>query len=126
MTSVICLHPETTDVVTLQPNMKDLQNRAEEVAGILKLLSHPNRLLIACKLRDQELSVSALEDEIGAAQPTLSRDLARMRDEGLVAARRQSKSVFYRLADDRLARVVDALCAAFGPEAQSRKKRTRK
>lgn len=102
--------------------MRDFQVRAREVAGLLKLLSHPNRLLIACELRDGEASVSALEEAIGAAQPNLSRDLARMRSEGLVAARRQSKSVFYRLADDRLARVVDALCAAFGPEAPKRNK----
>ncbi len=106
--------------------MRDFQARAEEVAGLLKLLSHPNRLLIACELRDGEASVSALEEAIGAAQPNLSRDLARMRAEGLVAARRQSKSVFYRLADDRLERVIDALCAAFGPDAPKQRKRTRK
>lgn len=112
--------------MTAQIDMRDLQKRAEEVSGLLKLLSHPNRLLIACELRGGEASVSALEAAIGAAQPTLSRDLARMRDEGLVVARRQSKSVFYRLADDRLARVVDALCAAFGPEATQTRKRSRK
>lgn len=106
--------------------MRDFQARAAEVSGILKLLSHPNRLLIACELRDGEASVGALEAATGAAQPNLSRDLARMRDEGLLAARRQSKSVFYRLADDRLARVIDALCAAFGPDAPKQKKRTRK
>jgi ArsR family transcriptional regulator len=118
--------PDGNRHMTRQETIMEFQERAEEVASLLKLLSHPNRLLIACQLRDQELSVSALETAIGAAQPTLSRDLSRMRDEGLVAARRQSKSVFYRLADDRLARVIDALCAAFGPEASPSKKRTRK
>lgn len=107
-------------------DMRDLQMRAEEVSGILKLLSHPNRLLIACELRDGEASVGALEVATGSPQPTLSRDLARMRREGLVVARRQSKSVFYRLADDRLARVIDALCAAFGPDTEKPKKRSRK
>ncbi len=106
--------------------MQDLSARADEVSGLLKLLSHPTRLMIACKLRDGEASVSALEEAIGAAQPNLSRDLARMRAEGLVRSRRQSKSVFYRLADDRLARVVDALCAAFGPGATQSRKRNRK
>jgi len=109
-----------------QSKTEDLQARADEVAGLLKLLSHPNRLLIACELAVGERSVSALEAAIGAAQPNLSRDLARMRREGLVVARRQSKSVFYRLADDRLARVIDALCAAFGPDTEKPKKRSRK
>lgn len=112
--------------MTSRPDMQDLQARAEEVSALLKLLSHPNRLLIACELRGGEASVGALEEAVGAVQPNLSRDLARMREEGLVAARRQSKSVYYSLADDRLARVVDALCAAFGPEASKPRKRTRK
>ncbi len=112
--------------MTAQMDMRDFQARAAEVSGLLKLLSHPNRLLIACELRGGEVSVSELEKATGAAQPNLSRDLARMRDEGLLAARRQSKSVFYRLADDRLARVIDALCAAFGPEKPQPRKRNRK
>ncbi|MCB2097172.1 MAG: ArsR/SmtB family transcription factor [Parvularculaceae bacterium] len=112
--------------MTAHMDLQDLQERAAEVSGLLKLLSHPNRLLIACELTAGERSVSALEDAIGAAQPNLSRDLAKMRDEGLVIARRQSKSVFYSLADDRLVRLIDALCAAFGPEASKPKRRTRK
>ncbi|HNR77581.1 MAG TPA: metalloregulator ArsR/SmtB family transcription factor [Parvularculaceae bacterium] len=112
--------------MTAPLNIDELRERAGEVAGLLKLLSHPNRLLIACELSGGERSVSALESAIDAAQPNLSRDLARMRAEGLVIARRESKSVFYRLADDRLARVLDALCAAFGPEASKPKRRTRK
>ena len=107
-------------------DLKDFKARADEVSELLKLLSHPNRLLIACELKGGEASVGALEEAIGAAQPNLSRDLARMRDEGLVVARRQAKSVFYSLADDRLARVIDALCAAFGPETARPRKRTRK
>ncbi|MEZ5897002.1 MAG: metalloregulator ArsR/SmtB family transcription factor [Parvularculaceae bacterium] len=90
-----------------------LERRADEVAALLKALSHPTRLLVACELKDGERSVSALEQTVGAAQPNLSRDLGRMRREGLVSARRQSKSVYYQLADDRLSRVIDALCDAF-------------
>jgi DNA-binding transcriptional ArsR family regulator len=107
-------------------DMREVQARAQEVSSLLKLLSHPNRLLIACELRNGEASVGALEDAIRAAQPNLSRDLARMREEGLLIARRQGKSVFYRLADDRLARIIDALCAAFGPNPSKPKRRTRK
>ncbi len=100
--------------MTIHVDMRDMQARADEVSGLLKLLSHPTRLLIVCELRKGEASVSALEEATGATQSNLSRDLGRMREEGLITARRQSKSVYYRLADDRLARVIDALCAAFG------------
>lgn len=112
--------------MTAPLNLEDLRERAEEVAGMLKLLSHPNRLLIACELTGGERSVGALEEAIGAAQPNLSRDLARLRAEGLVIARRESKSVFYRLADDRLARLLDALCAAFGSAPPQQKRRPQK
>lgn len=100
--------------MAIDVDMREMQARADEISSLLKLLSHPTRLLIACELRKGEASVSALEDATGATQSNLSRDLGRMREEGLIAARRQSKSVYYRLADDRLARVIDALCAAFG------------
>lgn len=112
--------------MTVRPDIATLSARAGEVSALLKLLSHPNRLLIACKLTAGEACVSDLEAAIGAAQPTLSRDLARMREEGLLASRRQSKSVYYRLADDRLARVIGALCDAFGPHKKEKKSATRK
>lgn len=103
-----------------------MQERASEVAGLLKALSHPTRLLIACELRDGERSVGDLEASTGAMQSALSRDLARMRAAGLVKARRQSKSAYYRLSDARLERIIDALCDAFGPASRRPKTRTRK
>ncbi len=112
--------------MTVKAAIRELDQRAEEAAALLKLLSHPNRLRIACELRNREASVGALEEAIGSPQPTLSRDLARMREEGLLAARRHSRFVFYRLADDRLARVIDALCAAYGPDTEKQRKWSRK
>lgn len=97
----------------------DLQIRAEEVAALLKTLSHSTRLLIACALSEREMSVGELETYTGAEQPHLSRDLSRMRHERLVKARRQSKNVYYSLADDRLERLVAALCDAFGAAANA-------
>lgn len=111
--------------MTVHVDMRAMQARAEEVSGLLKLLSHPARLLIACELRNGEASVGALEEATGASQPNLSRDLARMREEGLLIARRQSKSVYYSLADDRLVRLIDALCAAFNPEPKKPKRKAK-
>ncbi len=107
--------PRPTDISALQ-------SRAEEVAALLKTLSHSNRLLIACALTEGEMSVGELEAYTGAEQPHLSRDLSRMRHEGLVKARRQSKNVFYSLIDERLERLVAALCDAFGATAKSRRR----
>ncbi|XBQ16695.1 MAG: metalloregulator ArsR/SmtB family transcription factor [Oceanicaulis sp.] len=101
----------TIDIAELRP-------RAEEVAGLLKLLSHPGRLLIACELMEGERSVSDIEARTGVRQPNLSRDLARLRAEGLVTTRREAKQVFYSLADGRVRKLMGALCAAFGPDLE--------
>lgn len=101
-------------------DIKELKAHAEGVSALLKELSHPNRLLIACALTEGEMNVSELEAEIDVAQPHLSRDLARLRDANLVKARRESKNVYYSLADSRLSNLIDALCNAFGPKSKSK------
>ncbi|MAW81009.1 MAG: transcriptional regulator [Parvularcula sp.] len=103
-------------------SIKELKENAEDVSALLKNLSHANRLMIACTLKEGEKNVSEIAAEIDAPQPHLSRDLGRLRDAGLIKARRESKNVYYSLADDRLSSLVDALCIAFGPKTkQSRK-----
>lgn len=111
--------------MTRPVNIAEIQDRAEEVSSLLKTLSHANRLLIACELTEGEKSVGEIEANTGVPQPHLSRDLARLRDADLVLTRRQSKNIYYRLADERLSRLIDALCMAFGsaPKNKGRKKR---
>jgi ArsR family transcriptional regulator len=90
--------------------LEKLRNRADEISALLKVLSHPNRLLIACELMEGERSVSEIEQNTGVKQPGLSRELGRLREQGLVSTTRESKAVFYRLADKRLSDLVAALC----------------
>ena len=74
-------------------------------------------------LRDKELSVSEIEQTLGIQQPRLSRELAKLRDEGLVETRREAKSIFYRLSDhSRAGAMVDALCAVMLDKPASAKK----
>ena len=89
-----------------------LRAGAGEIARLLKILSHQNRLLIACELMCGEASVSEIEERTGVRQPVLSRELARLRAARLVSTRRASKLVYYRLADDRLPNVIEGLCVS--------------
>ena len=98
-------------------SIDQLRDQAREVAGLLKLFSHPNRLLIGCELMGHERSVTEIEKATGVAQPNLSRDLARLREADLIVARRESKQVFYRLKDHRIEALMTALCQAFAPDA---------
>ena len=81
----------------------------QAAAELLRALAHPMRLQILCRLLDGELAVAGFETELGLKQPSLSQQLASLREAGLVATRREAKSVFYRLADDRVRILLAAL-----------------
>lgn len=96
-----------------------IANRADEVAGLLKTLAHPARLMLACKLAEGEYGVGELETMLGIRQPTLSQQLGVLRDAGIVATRREAKQIFYRLSEEKAARLIAALYAIYcGPEVQ--------
>ena len=84
---------------------------AEEATRLMKALAHPERLMICCQLREGELSVGQIESMLDIPQPRLSRELSKLRADDLVGTRRQSKSIYYHLKDDRIRAIVDTLCA---------------
>lgn len=93
-------------------SIDQMEPLAEEATSLLKALGHPARLMICCKLRETELSVGEIEKELDIKQPRLSRELSKLREEGLVETRRESKVIFYRLSDKpRVQGMVDAICA---------------
>lgn len=76
--------------------------RAGEVATTLKALASRPRLMVLCKLVEQgEMRVGELAEALGLSQSALSQHLARMREESLVAFRRDGQSLFYFIADPR-------------------------
>ena len=94
---------------------------AEEATRLMKALAHPERLMICCQLREGELSVSEIEGMLEIPQPRLSRELAKLRADDLVGTRRQSKSIYYHLKDDRIRAIVDTLCAVMLGQTRLRK-----
>ena len=80
---------------------------------LLALLANPNRLAIVCLLLEGERSVMAIEVALDIQQPTLSQQLGILREAGIVTGRRLARRVYYQLADDRAARVVETLRAIF-------------
>ena len=85
----------------------ELERKAAEAAALLKLLANENRLLILCRLALKgEMSVNDIAAAVGLSQSALSQHLARMREEGLVATRREAQTVFYRMADENAARLL--------------------
>lgn len=86
----------------------------EAAADFLKGLANPNRLMIVARLSHGEAAVGDLETELGIRQPTLSQQLAGLREAGLVEARRDAKQVFYRLSDEKAGRIAGVLSEIYG------------
>ena len=91
------------------PPADDMAAKAIEVSQVLKALSHPSRLMIVCTLVEAERSVSELEHRLNIHQPHLSQHLTALRKASVVATRRESKQIFYRLVEDRAAQLIAAL-----------------
>lgn len=91
----------------------DLDGLAEQAAAaarMLKLIGNERRLLILCALASSgELRVGELMGYVGLSQSALSQHLARLRADGLVAFRRQSQELHYRVSDPRAARLLNLL-----------------
>jgi DNA-binding transcriptional ArsR family regulator len=90
--------------------MAELESKAAEAAALLKLLANENRLLILCRLALKgEMAVGDLAAAVGLSQSALSQHLARMREEGLVATRREAQTIFYRIANENAKRLLNLL-----------------
>lgn len=96
-------------------DLKQFEASAGQAAALLKALSNERRLMILCQLAGRELQVGALLPLVGLSQSALSQHLALLRDEGLVAARRDGHAVFYRITDPAVVRLIAALAEIFCP-----------
>jgi ArsR family transcriptional regulator len=103
----------------LQPSqdiMTEMDAAAGEASEMLKVLSNPARLRILCALVPGALAVRELETLLGASQSYVSGQLARMRQEGLVRADRDGRTIHYSLADPRVIPILEALYSVFCPK----------
>jgi ArsR family transcriptional regulator len=94
----------------LRGELQELEGRAVEVAGALHALANDKRLMILCELVERgECNVSALTRAVGLSQSALSQHLAKMREEGIVTFRRDAQTLWYRIADQRIERLLGVL-----------------
>ncbi|WP_343057344.1 metalloregulator ArsR/SmtB family transcription factor [Chthonobacter rhizosphaerae] len=91
------------------PDHQILEGKAEQAARLLAALGQTKRLMALCRLVDQEMSVGALAEAVGLGQSALSQHLARLRDLGIVATRRDGQTIYYRLASEDARRLISVL-----------------
>ena len=93
---------------------------ARRATEFLKALSHEGRLMILCHLASGEKSVTELERLLMTRQAAVSQQLARLRSEGLVDYRRDGKTIYYTLGDERARRMLEVVYDLFcSPASES-------
>lgn len=87
-----------------------MKANADQAATMLRALGNERRLLILCTLIGSgESSAGELAEAVDLSASATSQHLTRMREEGLVESRREAQSIFYRIADPNLERMVALL-----------------
>ena len=101
------------DVNMCPEDMDKMAESAVQASNFLKAISHEGRLMILCHLASGEKSVTELETLLSARQAAVSQQLSRLRLEGLVTPRRDGKTIFYSLTDDRPKRIMEVVYDLF-------------
>ncbi len=78
-------------------------------ADTLKAMANPKRLAILCHLGEAEVSVNELSAAVDLSQSALSQHLAKLREQGLVATRREQQTIYYRLDSPEVETLIATL-----------------
>lgn len=109
----LIISPETH--IAMQ-DIEQLAEHAAEATQLLKELANQNRLMIFCCLGEHELSVSELNELVPLSQSALSQHLARLRDAGFLHTRREKQTIYYRLANADVTKIISTLKSIYCPE----------
>ena len=91
----------------------EMRQAAGDASALLRVLANEDRLLLLCQLSQGEYCVSELEQLLQIQQPTLSQQLGVLREERLVATRREGKQIYYRIQSKEALAVMQVLYQQF-------------
>ena len=100
----------------MRNGLSEFAGQAAEAVSVLKSIAHEGRLLVLCYLSEAgEMSAGALAERVGLSQSALSQHLAKLRAEGLVATRKQSQTVYYRIDQPKVLTLLTVLHDLYCP-----------
>lgn len=102
---------------------RQLEAKAGIAARLLRALANERRLAILCELVVGERSVGDLMAAVGLTQSALSQHLAKLRAAGIVATRRESQTIYYRLDDAAAGAIMSTLADVYCKPAKSNRRR---
>ena len=94
-------------------NLKELEKKSEDIAHILKLLAHPKRFLLLCKLREWTKTVWDLEKYCTIGQSQLSQFLSKMKDEWILSCEKNGQFVSYSIANPKILELMNQIQSIF-------------
>lgn len=87
-----------------------MEEKAKQVAQLLKVLANENRLLILCALIESPLTVSELIAKLGMiSQSGVSQHLSILRANGILRAEKIGQKMIYHISDARVCEVMKVL-----------------
>ncbi len=99
-------------------NLEALQINASAAEGLLKAMANQARLMILCELLQGERTVTELHNAVRLSMSAVSQHLAKLREENIVATRRESQTIYYSLAgvavEKMLATLHEIYCGPTG------------
>lgn len=98
---------QMSDAHTPHPRTTGDDERLDVAVGVLTLLADRTRLALLKELGTGDADVTTLTEACGAARPSVSQHLAKLRLAGLVATRKEGRRVVYSLRHGHLRRLVD-------------------
>ncbi len=101
------------DSLPADDDIDSMLANAQAATDFLKAMAHEGRLMILCRLAQGECPVSELEQMLSARQAAVSQQLSRLRSEGLVNTRRDGKTIYYSIADDRVREMIETVYRLF-------------
>lgn len=94
-------------------------NQIEDLAHLLKSLSHPIRLKILCLLQDKELSVSEIRDAVETTGANISQHLNILRNQGIIDFHKEANFIYNRISDKRIVTLIQTMQQIFCTSEQN-------
>ena len=103
-----------------RPGLTRSNRAAQQAASLFRILANPTRLAILLTLQDREQRIAELTAQLGGPQASISAQLTRLKQAGLITSRTQGRAVYYCLTQPELGSLLQAagqLLATAGQQA---------
>jgi ArsR family transcriptional regulator len=87
--------------------MEGAEDQREKMARLLRILGDQNRIKIIELLRSGEMCQCDIIPMIGQSQPTVSRHLSLLEENGVIKSRRDGVRMLYQISDPKVLEIID-------------------